>query len=43
MMYRKSCAQVHELPQSLCRDKRESTFFFRDCVYIYMKKGEGIY
>ena len=25
--YRKSCAQVHELPQSHCGDNREGTFF----------------
>ena len=28
MMYnRTSCAQVHELPQSHCRDNREGTLF----------------
>ena len=27
MMNRKSCAQVHELPQSHCGDNREGTLF----------------
>ena len=27
MMYRTSCAQVHELPQSHCGDNREGTLF----------------
>ena len=27
MMYRTSCAQVHELPQSHCGDKQEGTLF----------------
>ena len=26
-MYHTSCAQVHELPQSHCGDKREGTLF----------------
>ena len=26
-MYRKSCAQAHELPQSHCGDNREGTLF----------------
>ena len=27
MMYRTSCAQVHELPQSHCGDNRDGTLF----------------
>ena len=33
---RTSCAQVHELPQSHCGDKREGrrAHCFHDCIYI---------
>ena len=33
IMYRTSCAQVHELPQSHCGDNREGTLFSRSHIY----------
>ena len=40
---RTSCAQVHELPQSRCRDNREGTLFSSFCWRSFCKESEIFY
>ena len=38
-----SSAQVHELPQSHCSDKREGVFFFMIFIYTYIIMSHDYY